>query len=51
VATNKNLTEVAGWAVTTGVQEFSDVIALESIEAGKPAFRYILPVLTANKQG
>jgi hypothetical protein len=51
IETNKNLTEVAGWAVTTGAQEFSDVIALESIEARKPAFRYILPVLTANKQG
>ncbi|MDR1091335.1 MAG: hypothetical protein LBL79_09690 [Prevotella sp.] len=51
IETNKNLTEVAGWAITTGAVEFGDVTALENIEAKKPAFRYILPVLTANKQG
>jgi hypothetical protein len=50
VTTNKNLDEVADWAVTNGAQEFYDVSILEQIEIRKPKFRYILPVLTANKQ-
>jgi hypothetical protein len=50
VTTNKVLAEVAGWAVTNGAQEFYDVSALDGIEARKPRFKYILPVLTANKQ-
>jgi hypothetical protein len=48
VATNKNLTEVAGWAVTNGTAEFYGLIELEGIESRKPRFKYIRPVLTAN---
>ena len=48
VETNKNLTETAGWAVTNGTQEFTDVVGVEGVESRKPRFKYILPVLTAN---
>ena len=48
VGTNKNLNEVASWAVTNGAAEFYDVVEVEGVESRKPRFRYILPVLTAN---
>jgi hypothetical protein len=48
IANNKNLTEVATWAITNGTQEFTDVSILENIETRNPVFRYILPVLTVN---
>jgi hypothetical protein len=48
IATNKNLTEVANWAVTNGAIEFYDITQLENIEIRKPKFKHIRLVLTVN---
>jgi hypothetical protein len=49
IATNKNMNEVGDMAVTNAVNEWEDVIALNSVYSGKVSFRHFKITLIANR--